>query len=202
METIPLFPLSAVLLPGARMPLQIFEPRYMDLVSDCMKQQTGFGVVLLREGNEVLDVREGSAGQQPETRLSPLGTYARIVDWDSLPNGKLGITIEGERKFRLLGSRVEASRLHLGEVEWLAPEPYEPLPEGALELKGLLRQLTEHPHVAALNISPDIEDTGTLGCVLTQLLPIDEAIKFQLLALGEPLLRLEQIMKLLDDMAQ
>ena len=202
METIPLFPLCAVLLPGARMPLQIFEPRYMDLVSDCMKQQSGFGVVLLREGNEVLGVREGGGVRQPDIRLSPLGTYARIVDWDSLSGGKLGITIEGERKFRLLDSQVEANQLHRGEVEWLAPEPYEPLPEGALELKGLLRQLTEHPHVAALNISPDIEDTATLGCVLTQLLPIDEAIKFQLLALDEPLLRLEQIMKLLDDMGQ
>ncbi len=202
METIPIFPLSTVLLPGARMPLQIFEPRYMDLVSECMKQQSGFGVVLLREGNEVLGVREGDAGQQPGIRLSPLGTYARIVDWDSLPGGKLGITIEGERKFRLLDSQGEANRLHRGEVEWLAPEPYEPLPEGALELKGLLRQLTEHPHVAELNISPDIEDAATLGCVLTQLLPIDEAIKFQLLALDEPLLRLEKIIKLLDDMGQ
>lgn len=202
METIPLFPLGAVLLPGARMPLQIFEPRYMDLVSDCMKQQSGFGVVLLREGSEVLGVREGGAGQQPETRLSPVGTYARIVDWDSRPNGKLGITIEGERKFRLLASQVGANQLHCGEVEWLPPEPYEPLPEGALELKGLLRQLTEHPHVATLKISPDIEDTATLGCVLTQLLPINEAIKFQLLALDEPLLRLEQIMELLDDMGQ
>ena len=202
METIPLFPLYAVLLPGGRMPLQIFEPRYMDLVSDCMKQQSGFGVVFLRQGDEVLGVREGGGVRQPDIRLSSVGTYARIVDWDSLSGGKLGITIEGERKFRLLDSQVEANQLHRGEVEWLAPEPYEPLPEGALELKGLLRQLTEHPHVAALNISPDIEDTATLGCVLTQLLPIDEAIKFQLLALDKPLLRLEQIMKLLDDMGQ
>lgn len=202
METIPLFPLSSVLLPGARMPLQIVEPRYLDLVSHCMKYDGGFGVVLLREEGTGVQYQEFEAHLSQDVRLSELGTYARIVNWDALSNGNLGITIQGERKFRLLESKVEANQLHRGEVEWLAPEPYEPLPEGALELKGLLRQLTEHPHVAALQINPDIEDTATLGCVLTQLLPINEVIKFQLLAMDEPLLRLEHIMKLLDDMSQ
>jgi hypothetical protein len=62
---------------------------------------TGFGVVLLREGIEVLGVREGGVGQQPDIRLPP-------CPYRSLPNGKLGITIERERKFRLLASTVIA----------------------------------------------------------------------------------------------
>jgi uncharacterized protein len=198
METIPLFPLSSVLLPGGRMPLQIFEPRYLDLVSNCMKQGGGFGVVLLREGSEV--VRRDMA--QLDTRLSPVGTYAKIVDWDALSSGRLGITIEGEKKFRLLSSAIAANHLHMGEVEWLQDEPRVPLPENGPELMGLLRQLTDHPHVAKLQISHDIEDASILGCVLTQLLPIDEAIKFELLVEQDPLLRLEQIINLLDDISQ
>ena len=115
METIALFPLSSVLMPGARLPLQIFEPRYLDLVSDCMKQDKGFGVILLRAGSELLS----KDSERSDARLAALGTYARIVDWDRLPDGKLGITIEGEKKFRLLSSSVEANLLHRGEVEWL-----------------------------------------------------------------------------------
>lgn len=198
METIPLFPLSSVLLPGGRMPLQIFEPRYLDLVSDCMKHDSGFGVVLLREGREVVQ----HDAVPLDTRLSPLGTYAKIVDWDALSNGMLGVTIEGQKKFRLLSSVVEANHLHIGEVEWLEDEPRVSLPEDGPELKGLLQQLTDHPHTAKLHISPDIDDASILGCVLTQLLPIDEAIKFELLVEQDPLLRLEQIMKLLDDISQ
>ena len=53
MSELPLFPLSAVLLPFGRMPLQIFEQRYLDLVRDCMKTDTGFGVVWIRRGAEV-----------------------------------------------------------------------------------------------------------------------------------------------------
>ena len=53
-EELPLFPLSAVLLPGGRLPLQIFEPRYLDLVSHCMKTDSGFGIVRITSGHEVI----------------------------------------------------------------------------------------------------------------------------------------------------
>jgi hypothetical protein len=195
METIALFPLSSVLLPGGRMPLQIFEARYLDLVSECMKTDSGFGVLLLRQGREVV-------GSTPlnENRLAQLGTYATIVDWNPLPNGMLGITIEGQKKFRLLSTSVLPNNLYTGQVEWLQTEPRVALPQQAAELTALVRQLTEHPHVKHLKINAQIEDAGTLGCVLTQLLPIDEQIKFDLLACDEPMVRLELIMELLDDM--
>ena len=51
--TIPLFPLKTVLFPGGVLPLRIFEPRYLDMVSDCLKDETGIGVVLIRDGSEV-----------------------------------------------------------------------------------------------------------------------------------------------------
>ena len=197
METIPLFPLSTVLLPAGRLPLQIFEPRYLDLVSRCMKHDTGFGVVLLREGSEVAIQNEDS-----HHHFAPVGCYAKIVDWDELPNGLLGITIEGQQKFRLLGSQQREDKLHVADIEWLDPDPFIPIPEGSGELRQLLHTLVSHPHVARLNLDPDVEDVGSLSCILTQLLPIDEGIKFGLLSEADPLNRLDQLMVMLDEMSQ
>ena len=87
LETIPLFPLGTTLLPYGRMPLQIFERRYIDLIAQCMREGTGFGVVQLRRGSEV-----GQGGiDAPD--IAAVGCFARIVDWDQLPNQLLGITI-------------------------------------------------------------------------------------------------------------
>ena len=93
---IPLFPLGTVLLPHGRLPLQIFERRYIDMVAKCMREQTGFGVVWLRQGSEVDEEGVSSALQ-----IGDYGTLAHIVDWDQLPNGLLGITIEGSQRFHI-----------------------------------------------------------------------------------------------------
>ena len=55
MKEIPLFPLPLVLFPGGRLPLQIFEVRYLDMVKSCMRENSGFGVVMLETGGEVFD---------------------------------------------------------------------------------------------------------------------------------------------------
>jgi Lon protease-like protein len=194
METIPLFPLTTVLFPGGKMPLQIFEPRYLDLISSSLKNESGFGVVWLREGSEL---------HQPESagdpRLAQVGTFARIVDWDSLPNGLLGVTIQGAEKFRLISSHQRDDKLHTAEVEWVEPEPLIPLPDYSDEMESLLAQLLDHPHIARLKLSPQVEDIATMSHLLSQLLPIDEKTKFELLSLTDPLLRMEQLMDLLDE---
>lgn len=199
METISLFPLSTVLLPHGRMRLQIFEPRYLDLVSRCLKQEgeEGFGVVWLRQGSEVHH-QESTV----DNRLAQIGTFARIVDWDALPNGLLGITIEGDRKFRLVSSHQRPDHLHLAEVEWVEEEPFVPLPEQTEELKILLAQLLEHPHIERMNLNPDVKDIATLGFLLAQLLPMPEHIKFALLAESDPMQRLHVIMEILDDISE
>src|SRR6516165_3033400 len=90
--TIPLFPLNTVLFPGGPLPLRIFETRYLDMVRHCMRERCPFGVVLIRAGAEVGAVAETTA----------IGTTARIVDFNSMPDGLLGISCIGERKFRVL----------------------------------------------------------------------------------------------------
>lgn len=198
METIPLFPLHTVLVPHGRLSLQIFEPRYLDLVGRCLKQgnDAGFGVVWLREGSEV-----HSGDTEGDTRLAQIGTYAHIIDWDSLPGQRLGIVIEGGRKFRLISSCQQPDHLHMAEVEWIEAEPVIPLPEESDDLKVLLSQLLEHPHIERLKLSPDIEDVSSLSFLLTQLLPFPEPIKFEILGLSDPMERLQVLMNMLDEIS-
>ena len=106
----PLFPLNTVLFPGCILDLQIFEARYLDMVSACMRRGEGFGVVALLEGREV-----GEAAR----RFSTLGCEALIRDFQQRPNGLLGIRVEGGRRLRVGEVSVQADQLTLAEVSWL-----------------------------------------------------------------------------------
>ena len=103
MKTIPLFPLSAVLLPHGRMPLRIFERRYLDLVRDSMRSGESFGIVHIEQGAEV--------GTDALPVLAPVGTVARIVDWDQLEDGLLGITVAGSERIAVRSHRRRGAAL-------------------------------------------------------------------------------------------
>jgi len=193
MKTLPLFPLGAVLFPGGRMPLRVFEPRYVDLVRDCLKHDSEFGIVWIREGREVV-----SAPESAMPKLAQLGTTARIVDWDALSDGRLGITVEGGQKFRLLSTTQQQNFLVIGDIEPLPLDAEIALPERAADLLQILQQLIRHPTIARLNLSIEGLDSGRLTHVVAQLLPIPEAKKFSLLAELDPLQRMDQLLALLD----
>jgi Lon protease-like protein len=197
MSPLSLFPLGAVLFPGGRMSLQVFEPRYLDLVRDSLKRDTPFGIVWIREGREVVD----PAGD-PMPRLAPIGTFARIVNWDALPNNRLGITVEGGGKFRLLSSEQRADYLVLAEVEPLPEEQPLPLPDRGRELVALLQQLLAHPAIERLQLQAETADAGRHANQLAQLLPIAEARKFELLAEPDPLLRLDRLLLILEQLSE
>ncbi len=196
MTELPLFPLRAVLFPHGRMPLRIFEPRYVDLVRDCLKQEREFGVVWIREGDEVV---VDSDHAMP--RLAQIGCTARIVDWDALPNGRLGITIEGGSKFRVLATQQRPNYLVVADIETLPEEEPIAVPAHAHDMIELLRQLMEHPLVARLNLDPQDDDAGQLTNQLAQLLPIPEASKFALLAESDPQQRLDSLLHILDQVS-
>ena len=188
MTEIPLFPLSGVLLPHGRMPLQIFEQRYLDLIRSSMRSDTGFGAVWIRRGSEV--ARKGSA--RPD--LGDYGTYARIVDWDQLPNGLLGITIIGGELFDLSSTSTLASGLVMGEVEMRPlPQPVA-LSEDWRPMEEVLRSLETHPHVQRMGLEIDYSNSWEVGYTLIQLLPLDEALKYELLGSQT----LEEMMSELD----
>lgn len=193
---IPLFPLGTVLLPHGRLPLQIFERRYIDMVAKCMREQTGFGVVWLRQGSEVDEEGASSALQ-----IGDYGTFAHIVDWDQLPNGLLGITIEGSQRFHIDESWVEESGLNVARVELepiLAPEL---LPVEGASMVDVLQGLQRHPEVKRLNLSVDYEDAWSVCFALTQLLPVGSPLKYELLGLTDISTLIDQLDQLLTELS-
>ena len=185
----PLFPLPTTLLPYGKMPLQIFEQRYLKLVKQCMREGTTFGVIQLLKGSEVM-----KDGRRAAPSVAERGTVAQIVDWDQLPNGLLGITLQGQNTFTASNLRVAEDGLVLCDAEFepeLTPSPLLDTWEGLAEV---LESLEGHPHVERLQLNVDYRDAWQVGYHLLQLLPLDESLKLSLLAPGS----LERLMTTLD----
>jgi len=179
----PLFPLNTVLFPGGPLSLRIFEPRYVDMVRNCMRDGAPFGVVMIRSGQEVGAVAS----------ISDVGTAARIIDFDQLPNGLLGIVCSGEQKFRVDDRRVAADGLNVGTVTWLPLEPAEPLPAKYTHLSQLLRKVLPQLGNAYSVLPTNFDDAGWVGARLVEILPISLADKQACLELDDPIARLERI---------
>ncbi|MDO9618557.1 MAG: LON peptidase substrate-binding domain-containing protein [Pseudomonas sp.] len=187
--TLPLFPLNTVLFPGCMLDLQIFEARYLDMISRCMKQGQGFGVVCIIDGTEVGE----AAGQ-----FSAIGCEALIRDFQQRPNGLLGIRVEGGRRFRVQRAQVMPDQLTLAEVEWLDEQPEQPLEAEHADLAALLGALSAHPLVASLGMPSAPAGQEALANQLAYLLPLDAEQKLQLLETPEVQLRLELLQQLLE----
>lgn len=112
---LPLFPLHTVLFPGGLLPLKIFEARYLDMASECLRERTPFGVCLLKSGAEVALPDEPSV---PES----IGCLATIEQCDVETVGMLHIRAHGTRRFRLLSHRVESNGLLVGMAELLSDD--------------------------------------------------------------------------------
>ena len=188
MTEIPLFPLSSVLVPHGRMPLQIFEQRYIDLVRETMRSDSGFGVVWVRRGAEV------AVKGNTEPDLGDYGTYARIVDWDQLSNGLLGITIEGHEIFNLHATHRRSNGLVIGEVT--LEQPLQPAPVLSVwqSMVDVLLSLETHPHVQRMGLNVDYDDAWQVAFTLVQLLPLEEALKYELLGCAS----LDELMREMD----
>jgi uncharacterized protein len=197
-QKIPLFPLRVVMFPGGRLDLQIFERRYLDLVSQCLKSGTGFGVCLLKSGEEV--IKKGT-----QQTIHRTGTYSKIVDWDQLDNGLLGITVEGSAKFKITDCWQEETGLLHAEVEFSETECLGaesiPLDEQFSGLADLLQSLEDHPLVEQKKLSIDYNNLWDLGWRLSELIPIEVEQKQQLLEVDDPWDRIEDIEQLVSDLA-
>ncbi len=190
MEEIFLFPLQTVLYPGGPLSLRIFETRYLDMVSRCLKEERGFGVCLIREGKET-----GPA------QVQMTGTLARIRDWSQGQDGLLNILARGERRFHIQTQRIQADGLNLAEVEWLPDELPAPLPEARQELAEILRQIILQVGGPYADGEGAYGDAGWVGCRLAELLPLSLAQRQYLLELNDPLKRLEILSTLVQSLA-
>lgn len=184
---LPLFPLNIVLFPEGPLPLRIFETRYVDMVRRCMRTSSSFGVILIQTGGEVGEVASTAS----------VGTTARIVDFDALPDGLLGISCRGERKFRLLRAWQQPDGLNMGEVEWLDPEPQLPLPEAQHHLGELLRKVLPELGEVYESLPMRFDDASWVGSRLAEILPISLLDKQACLELDDPLVRLERLSPLI-----
>jgi Lon protease-like protein len=179
-EEIPLFPLDTVLFPGGPLPLRIFEARYVDLVRRCMRDGAGFGVVLIREGQE--------AGG-PATTFD-VGTYARIVDFSQRPDGLLGILAHGERRFRIVERWQARDGLHLARVEWLPREMQADLPEDYAELGPAVASILDQVGEPYLTTERRPADAAWVAARIAEILPVSLPHKQHCLELDDPRERL------------
>ena len=168
-----LFPLNTVLFPGSILPLQIFEQRYLDLIKNCMKQQTGFVTVLISEGKEV--------GATPQ--IYSTGCYVEIIDWESLENGLLGISIQAKYRARLSHSSVRDNGLLLAEASPMKStlDDNPALPDRFKPLSDTLKELLEHPFAERYKNNVDFSNTADICYRLSELLPVSNKQKQLLL---------------------
>ncbi|MGZ4671042.1 MAG: LON peptidase substrate-binding domain-containing protein [Ilumatobacteraceae bacterium] len=193
MTVVPMFPLGTVLLPGVVLPLHVFEPRYQQLVRDCLDaSEHEFGVVLIDRGSEV------GGG---DSRL-PIGVIARMVQVAAMSGGQFAVVTVGTRRIRV--------------TRWLADDPYplaeiEDWPDEVVEVSTDRLEATASRARSCAGLAvemgdrsavPEIELTGDPSVdtfLLAAISPFGPADLYALLSAPDPAMRLELIDRLLDD---
>jgi uncharacterized protein len=185
---IALFPLGTVLMPGGLLPLRIFETRYVDMVGRCMRRNETFGVALIQGGTET----------SSEVETASTGTTARIIDFQTLEDGLLGLLCRGEARFRIQRRQQQGDGLNLASVEW-NPDPVDvPIDPKFEPLVGLLRQTLSRLSNLSEFIEPRYEDATWVSYRMAELLPLPVGLQQKLLEMQGPNERLELLAPLLE----
>ena len=192
LEETPVFALNTVLYPGGPLPLRIFEPRYVDMVSDRLRRDEPFIVALIRSGREV----GGGA------TTHSVGTLARIVDWNRQDDGLLGIVALGGRRARVVDTETRPDGLCVASARVLDDEPAAEVPAEHRRLAGLLHGLLDQLESRYRHATPRFEDASWVGYRLCELLPMPLARKQRLLEIDDPLARLGTIAEVVESLAE
>ena len=186
--TIPLFPLSVVLYPQGLLPLKIFEQRYMEMTKICIRDNTPFGICLIREGHEV-----GTAALPYKS-----GCTTRILHWDMPQLGMFHIRTQGELRFRIIKQWTDSIGLLHGEVE-LTPQPGAvAVPKQHQKLVTLLQDVMPKVGLEHFPVPPQLDNAAWVGYRLLEVLPFSNPVKQQLLDSDDPLERLQFIAEFLE----
>ena len=192
-EDLPIFPLRTILFPDSKLPLRIFEPRYIDMVSRSMREDSEFGIILSRESTDP---------KMFETYDT--GTLAKIIDWDQGGDGLLGITTLGTQKFRLKELNKQEDGLNIGSIERIEKEgDYKPLKEFT-HLVELLQAILDD-----VNIYDDDEkrfdSASWISYRFAEILPLRLEDKQKCLEIDDPIIRLnflEPLIKMIRESSQ
>ena len=189
MAELPLFPLATVLFPEGLLELKIFEARYLDLMSRCLRERAPFGVVALKSGSEARRPAEKVA-------LHDVGTLAELIDVDSTQVGILLVRCRGGARFTVGATRQEKDGLWLAETTALAADPVVAPGAGhAGIVQGLVEAIAT---LAAQDARPFLEphrfdDAGWVADRWCEILPLPLEAKQRLLTLADPLARLDVV---------
>ena len=160
---VPLFPLNTVLFPGGPLPLRIFEPRYLDMISRSLREELPFGVLLIRDGVE--------AGGPAST--CDVGTLAKITDWYQGSDGLLGVTAIGTERFQLLSVERQEDGLSVGEVAMMPAPPPTPLPQKYADLAQILDTVLNDLGRLYEDLERRADDAAWVAWRFAEILPID-----------------------------
>jgi Lon protease-like protein len=187
-----LFPLQTVLFPGGRLPLRIFEQRYMDMAKVCLRDGAPFGVCLIQEGGEV---------GAPAVPVA-VGCLARIAAWDMPQLGVLQVQARGERRFRIRERRVQADGLARARVALLDEEADAPLEPDADLCARVLRKAVESGGEALVEPPLRYASAAWVSARLAELLPLSLAAKQRLLEMDDARDRVEILRRLISSASQ
>ncbi len=173
------------------MPLRVFEPRYLDMISRCLKDDSAFGVVLIAEGTE-----------SGEARLVEIGTMARITDWYQGSDGILGVTAVGTTRFQLGSVTQQNDGLYLGTVEELPPAPQVALPDDYRPMATLLETIIDDLGKLYEPLPKRYDDAEWVGARFAEILPMQLEEKQQCLEMNDPLELLRFVRPMLQSIRQ
>lgn len=180
LATLPLFPLRTVAFPGGRLPLRIFEQRYLDMIKQAIADGTPFGLCAIREGNET-----GTPAVPYD-----VGTLMHVSDWDMPQTGILHIEACAGERFVIRSLHTEPSGLLIGSVEDVSAEPPTPVPTELELAVEILRHIVNEYGATHFPSPLEFEDATWVGFRLSEVLPLTLSIKQNLLEMNDGVMRL------------
>jgi len=186
-DTLPLFPLNTLVFPGGRLPLRVFEQRYLDMVKQAIADNTPFGICAIREGAEV------GAPAVPYT----IGTRVLITDWDMPQTGILHIDTQAQERFVIRSIHAEPNGLLISTVESVSVEAATAIPDDLLLAAEILRQIVNEYGDAHFPAPHDFDDAVWVGYRLSEVLPLKLSTKQNLLEMNDSVERLRILSEIL-----
>jgi Lon protease-like protein len=183
MIEIPLFPLRNVLYPAGLLPLKVFEQRYLEMTKNCIRDDSVFGVCLIRDGAEV-----GTPAVPYAT-----GCTARILEWDMPHLGLFQLICQGESVFRIADHWPAKNGLLWGHVELREPELQVDLPQAHQHLADLLKKIIDKIGADRFPAPVALHDASWVAYRLAEVLPIEPELKQHILEATEPEARLSAL---------
>jgi len=183
MNNLPIFPLKSIVLPGGLFPLRIFERRYLDMVRDSIKNESYFCIALVKTESKDKYIDD----------VYPIASLVKIIDWNQLEDGLLGITVEGINLVDIESSKLNENNLLKGNVRNIEPEREYMIPEKYRLLSKFYKKI--HPGIKNfIDYKKErYSDASWVGYRLTECLPLDLSTKATLIASNNAIERLEKI---------